>query len=85
MDIILERLEREFNLETIATTPSVVYKVGLTSGEEIEVSSPNEMPEKVKISYIKEPYIYTNIISPTEFIGPIMTLCQNKRCIYDTT
>ena len=85
MDIILERLEREFNLETIATTPSVVYKVGLTSGEEIEVSSPNEMPEKVKISYIKEPYIYTNIISPTEFIGPIMTLCQNKRGIYDTT
>ena len=85
MDIILERLEREFNLETIATTPSVVYKVGLTSGEEIEVSSPNEMPEKVKISYIKESYIYTNIISPTEFIGPIMTLCQNKRGIYDTT
>lgn len=85
MDIILERLEREFNLETIATTPSVVYKLGLTSGEEIEVSSPNEMPEKVKISYIKEPYIYTNIISPTEFIGPIMTLCQNKRGIYDTT
>ena len=85
MDIILERLEREFNLETIATTPSVVYKVGLTSGEEIEVSSPNEMPEKVKISHIKEPYIYTNIISPTEFIGPIMTLCQNKRGIYDTT
>ena len=85
MDIILERLEREFNLETIATTPSVVYKVGLTSGEEIEVSSPNEMPEKVKISYIKEPYIYTNIISPTEFIGPVMTLCQNKRGIYDTT
>ena len=85
MDIILERLEREFSLETIATTPSVVYKVGLTSGEEIEVSSPNEMPEKVKISYIKEPYIYTNIISPTEFIGPIMTLCQNKRGIYDTT
>ena len=85
MDIILERLEREFNLETIATTPSVVYKVGLTSGEEIEVTSANEMPEKVKISYIKEPFVYTNIISPTEFIGPIMTLCQNKRGIYDTT
>ena len=85
MDIILTRLEREFNLETIATSPSVVYKVMLTSGEEIEISSPNEMPEKVKISYIKEPYIYTNIIAPTEFIGPIMTLCQNKRGIYDTT
>ena len=85
MDIILTRLEREFNLETIATSPSVVYKVMLTFGEEIEISSPNEMPEKVKISYIKEPYIYTNIIAPTEFIGPIMTLCQNKRGIYDTT
>ncbi|MGN1379282.1 MAG: translation elongation factor 4 [Bacilli bacterium] len=85
MDIILTRLEREFNLETIATSPSVVYKVMLTSGEEIEISSPNEMPEKVKISYIKEPYIYTNIIAPSEFIGPIMTLCQNKRGIYDTT
>ena len=85
MDIILTRLEREFKLETIATSPSVVYKVMLTSGEEIEISSPNEMPEKVKISYIKEPYIYTNIIAPTEFIGPIMTLCQNKRGIYDTT
>lgn len=85
MDIVLTRLEREFNLETIATSPSVVYKVGLTSGDEIEVSSPNEMPEKVKIAYIKEPYIYTNIITPTEFIGPIMTLCQNKRGIYDVT
>ena len=85
MDIVLTRLEREFNLETIATSPSVVYKVGLTSGDEIEVSSPNEMPEKVKIAYIKEPYIYTNIITPTEFIGPIMALCQNKRGIYDVT
>ena len=85
MDIILTRLEREFNLDMVATSPSVVYEVGLTSGEEIEVSSPVKMPDKSKIKYIKEPYIYTNIISPSEFIGPIMTLCQNKRGIYKTT
>ena len=85
MDIILSRLEREFNLDTIATSPSVVYKVTLTNGEIIEVDSPNKMPDKAKISKIEEPYIYTNIITPSEFIGPIMTLCQNKRGIYKTT
>ena len=85
MDIILTRLEREFNLDTIATSPSVVYKVTLTNGEEIEIDSPNKMPDKAKISKIAEPYIYTNIIAPSEYIGPIMTLCQNKRGIYKTT
>ena len=62
MDIILTRLEREFNLDTIATSPSVVYKVTLTNGEEIEIDSPNKMPDKAKILKIAEPYIYTNII-----------------------
>ena len=85
MDIILTRLEREFNLDTIATSPSVVYKVTLTNGEEIEIDSPNKMPDKAKILKIAEPYIYTNIIAPSEYIGPIMTLCQNKRGIYKTT
>ena len=85
MDIILTRLEREFNLDTIATSPSVVYKVTLTNGEVIEIDSPNKMPDKAKISKIEEPYIYTNIIAPSEYIGPIMTLCQNKRGIYKTT
>ncbi|MBE6148835.1 MAG: elongation factor 4 [Firmicutes bacterium] len=85
MDVILTRLEREFNLDTIATSPSVVYKVTLTSGEEVEIDSPNKMPDKSKIKKIEEPYIYTNIITPSEYIGPIMTLCQNKRGIYKTT
>ncbi len=85
MDIILTRLEREFNLDTIATSPSVVYKVTLTNGEVIEIDSPHKMPDKAKISKIEEPYIYTNIIAPSEYIGPIMTLCQNKRGIYKTT
>lgn len=85
MDIILTRLEREFNLDTIATSPSVIYKVTLTSGEEIEIDSPNKMPDKVKIKKIEEPYIYSNIIAPSEYTGAIMTLCQNKRGIYKTT
>ena len=85
MDIILTRLEREFNLDTIATSPSVIYKVTLTNGELLEIDSPNKMPDKAKISKIEEPYIFTNIIAPTEYIGPIMTLCQNKRGIYKTT
>ena len=85
MDVILTRLEREFNLDTIATSPSVIYKVTLTSGEVLEIDSPNKMPDKSKIKSIEEPYIYTNIITPTEFIGPIMTLCQNKRGIFKTT
>ena len=85
MDIILTRLEREFNLDTIATSPSVIYRVTLTSGEVLEIDSPNKMPDKSKIKYIEEPYIYTNIITPSEYIGPIMTLCQNKRGIYKTT
>jgi len=85
MDIILSRLEREFNLDTIATSPSVVYKVTLTNKEVIEIDSPSKMPETAKIAKVEEPYIYTNIIAPTEYIGPIMTLCQNKRGIYKTT
>ncbi len=85
MDVILTRLEREFNLATIATSPSVIYKVYLTNGEMIEIDSPNKMPDKSQINYIEEPYIYTNIIAPNEYIGPIMELCQDKRGIYKTT
>ncbi len=85
MDIILTRLEREFNLNTIATSPSVIYKVTLTSGETIDIDAPNKMPDRAKILKIEEPYITTNIITPTEFIGPVMTLCQDKRGIYKTT
>ncbi len=82
MDIITTRIEREFGLSVITTSPSVIYKVLLTNGETIEVDSPNKMPDSVKISKIEEPYIYTNIIVPSLYIGSIMDLCQNKRGIY---
>ena len=82
MDVITTRIEREFNIGIIVTSPNVVYRVYLTDGSLIEIDSPNKMPDKAKIEKIEEPYIYTNIISPTEFTGPIMELCQNKRGIY---
>ncbi len=82
MDVIMTRIEREFGISIIATSPSVIYEVGLTSGEILNVDSPNKMPERAHISYIKEPFIYTNIIVPSTYIGPIMELCQDKRGIY---
>ena len=82
MDVILTRLEREFNLDIIATSPSVIYEVYLTDGTMVSVDSPNKMPEKTKINEITEPYIFTNIIAPSEYMGSIMELCQNKRGIY---
>ena len=82
MDVIITRIEREFNIGIIATSPSVVYEVNLTDGRKVDVDAPSKMPEKTKISYIKEPYIYTSIIAPAEYIGSIMELCQNKRGIY---
>ncbi len=82
MDVIMTRIEREFNLEIIATSPSVIYEVGLTNGDILMIDSPNKMPERGVISYIKEPFIYTNIIVPSEYIGSIMELCQDKRGIY---
>ena len=82
MDVIMSRIEREFNINIIATSPSVIYHVILTNGEIIDVDSPNKMPDKSKISDIAEPYIYTSIITPSEYVGPIMELCQNKRGIY---
>ena len=82
MDVIISRIDREFNIGIIATSPSVVYKVTLTDGSQIEVDSPNKMPDKVKVEKIEEPYIYTSIIAPAEYVGPIMELCQNKRGIY---
>ncbi|HIU11625.1 MAG TPA: elongation factor 4 [Candidatus Onthocola stercorigallinarum] len=82
MDVIISRIEREFNIGIIATSPSVIYHVTLTSGEIVDIDSPNKMPDRAKISDIAEPYIYTSIISPSEYVGPIMELCQNKRGIY---
>ena len=85
MDIIMTRLEREFNLDIIATSPSVIYEVHLTDGNVISVDSPNKMPDRATINYIEEPYIYTSIISPAEYIGSIMELCQSKRGIFKNT
>ncbi len=82
MDVTEERIEREFGINIIATSPSVVYEVTLTSGEELFVDNPNEMPDRTKIKEIKEPYIKTNIFVPSEFIGPVMELCQDKRGDY---
>ena len=82
MEITLERIEREFNIELIATSPSVIYKITQTDGTVIDVDSPAKMPERQKISKIEEPYIKTNILVPSQYIGPIMELCQNKRGNY---
>ena len=82
MEIVEERIEREFNIPLIATSPSVVYEVKLTNGEIIRIDSPQKMPDKTNISSVSEPYIKTNIFTPAEYIGPIMELCQNKRGNY---
>ena len=79
MDIIKERLEREFNLNIILTAPSVIYNVCLTNKDMVSISNPSDLPPVEKISYIEEPYIKTNIFTPTDYIGPIMELCENKR------
>lgn len=82
MEIIEERIEREFNIDLIATSPSVVYEVELTDRSLVMVDSPAKMPERQRIATIKEPYIKTNIFVPSTYIGPIMELCQNKRGNY---
>ena len=82
MDIIMTRLEREFSLDVIATSPSVIYEVELTNGETLLIDSPTKMPERGRIKEIREPYIKTNIFVPSEYIGQIMELCQDKRGIY---
>ncbi|MDO4962517.1 MAG: translation elongation factor 4 [bacterium] len=82
MEIIEERIEREFNIDLIATSPSVIYEVELTDKSIINVDSPSKMPDKVKIKEIREPYIKTNIFVPSDYIGSIMELCQNKRGNY---
>lgn len=85
MEIIEERIEREFGIDIIATSPSVIYEVTLTDGDVIMVDSPSKLPDRQKISIIKEPYIKTNIFTPSEYIGPLMELCQSKRGTYVST
>ena len=82
MEIIEERIEREFNIELIATSPSVIYEVNLNSGETIYIDSPSKMPDLSKVNNIKEPYVKTNIFVPNEYVGAVMELCQDKRGIY---
>ena len=82
MEIIEERIEREFHIELIATSPSVIYDIELTDGSNLLIDSPVKMPERQRIKTIKEPYIRTSIFVPTEYIGPIMELCQDKRGNY---
>ena len=82
MEIIEERLEREFNINHIATSPSVIYKITKTDNEVIYIDSPAKMPDRQKIKVIEEPYIKTNIYVPSNYIGSVMELCQNKRGTY---
>jgi len=82
LEIIKERIEREFNINLIVTSPSVVYEITQTDGSVINIDSPSKMPDKVKIEDIKEPYIRTSIFVPSNYIGPIMELCQDKRGNY---
>lgn len=82
MEIIEERIEREFNIELIATSPSVVYQIELTDGNTIYVDNPTKFPDRVKIKAVKEPYIKTDIFLPSTYIGSVMELCQNKRGTY---
>ena len=82
MEIVEERIEREFNIELIATSPSVIYEVELNNGEIISIDSPNKMPDASKIKCIKEPFVKTNVFVPNEYVGSVMELCQDKRGIY---
>ncbi|GLK79795.1 translation elongation factor 4 [Methylopila turkensis] len=79
LEIIQERLEREFNLDLIATAPSVVYKIKLTDGEEIELHNPADLPDVMKIEEIAEPWIRATILTPDDYLGSVLKLCQDRR------
>jgi GTP-binding protein LepA len=79
LEIIQERLEREFNLDLIATAPSVIYKMTLTDGKQIEIHNPVDMPDVVKIEEIQEPWIEATILTPDEYLGSVLKLCQDRR------
>ena len=84
MDVVQERLEREFNLDLITTAPSVTYHVDLADGSTVEVENPAEMPDASSIKTIKEPYVKASIMVPNDYVGPVMELCQRKRGIFET-
>ena len=82
MDVIQERLEREYNIDLILTAPSVIYHVYLNNGEMIKLDNPSKMPEPTLINRIEEPFVEAKIMTPKEYVGPIMNLCQDRRGIY---
>ena len=82
LEIIQERLEREYNLDLVTTAPSVVYRIHKTNGEMIELTNPSNMPDPSEIEYMEEPIVSAEIMVTTEFIGPIMDLCQERRGVY---
>ncbi|MEA4874099.1 translation elongation factor 4 [Anaerorhabdus sp.] len=82
MDVVQERLEREYNLTLIATAPSVIYHCYLTDGSMITIDNPAHMPEVQRIDHIEEPYVKAQIMVPNDYVGAVMELCQNKRAIY---
>jgi GTP-binding protein LepA len=79
LEIVQERLSREFNLDLIATAPSVIYKIGLTNGETLELHNPADLPDPVKIASIAEPWIKATIFTPDEYLGAVIKLCQDRR------
>ncbi|AWI03311.1 translation elongation factor 4 [Clostridium drakei] len=79
MDVIQERIEREFNLDIITTAPSVIYKIGKTDGEVIELTNPTNLPDISEIKYMEEPIVKASIITPSDFVGAVMELAQNRR------
>ncbi|MCL2223917.1 MAG: translation elongation factor 4 [Defluviitaleaceae bacterium] len=82
LEIIQERLEREYNLDLITTAPSVIYKVHKTNNEILELSNPADMPDPSRINFMEEPIVKAEIMLPTEYIGPVMELCQERRGVY---
>ena len=82
MDVIQERLEREFNLQLVATAPSVIFHVYLKDGTMIELDNPSLLPDILTIDRIEEPFVQASIMTPKEYVGPLMELCQNKRGVY---
>ena len=82
LEIIQERLEREYNLDLVTTAPSVIYKVYKTNGEVIELTNPSNLPDPSEIEYMEEPFVNAEIMVTTEFVGSIMELCQERRGIY---
>ena len=85
MEIIQERLEREYHLDLVTTAPSVIYKVKKTNGEVVEISNPSNLPDGSEIDYMEEPMVKADIMCPTDYIGNIMELCQERRGIYQNT